>query len=247
MTSRTRALTIALAVAATAALSVTAPVHADAQNDSLPAIYDASYEPLPGVPLVTDSDDPSVAEVLSIEAADEHGPVAEAEDSDSDDVSAWWWMLLLLVPVVGLILVWLRGRNSYDYATFAPATGPGFPPISDERAARLKALADGTESSAAGAIARADKAKAAAAAAAVPARPGARVPSEGGAVPLPIGASRPLHDDPMRAPDGYPIKAVTESGLYYRPAHPDYESVTPDLWFATAPTADKGGFAPADG
>ncbi|ALG83826.1 hypothetical protein [Gordonia phthalatica] len=164
--------------------------------------------------------------------------VAAAAD---DGVSPWWWMLLLLLPVVVLIVAALRGRDEYDFAAFTPATGPGFPEVTPQRAARLSALASGRESSAAEAIARAD---ALAAAAARPPKPGTRVPSEGGPVPLPIGASRPFRDDRLRAPDGYPIKAVTESGRYYRPSDGEYATVTPDLWFATAPTAEIAGFEP---
>lgn len=154
-------------------------------------------------------------------------------------VSAWWWMLLLLVPVLALVVVSARSHADYDFASVTPATGPGFPAVTAERAARLKALADGRESSAAEAIARQE---ALAAAAAIPVRPGARVPSEGGAVPLPIGASRPLPDDGLRAPDGYEVKAVIDTGLFYRPTDSGYDAVTPDLWFATAPTAVAAGF-----
>lgn len=293
MTSRIRALTLGLAVAVTAALSVPAPAHADTRDDARQAINQLSvtmedslgeqqgdlvrtgdgyrqlyengvivwtaesgaqnvfsdpertmredgHEPLNGVVMVK----PFVgATYVDVPASAVH-PVAEADDS-TDGISAWWWMLLLLIPLVGLMLAWLRGLNSYNYKTYTPATGPGFPPVTDERADRLRALADGRETSAADAIARAEAAAAAAKAAEVPVRPGARVPSQGGEVPLPIGASRPLPNDPMQAPDGYPIKAIVEAGLYYRPGDAEYASVTPDLWFATAPTADKGGFAPA--
>lgn len=167
-----------------------------------------------------------------------------ATEGSSSGISPWWWMLLLVLPVVALIAVWLRGHDDYDFAAVVPATGPGFPPLTPERDARLKALASGRESSAAEAIARAEEL---AAAAAAPVRPGARVPSEGGTVPLPIGASRPLLGDPMTAPDGYPIKAVTETGVFYLPADSGYAAVVPDVWFATTLTAENGGFeAPAD-
>ncbi len=171
----------------------------------------------------------------------EHAPLAAA--SCDDGISPWWWLaLLLLAPLLVLLLAWFRGRDSYDYASYSPAQGPGFPEVTPDREARIRALADGTESSAAAAIARA---RAAQEAAKNPPKPGARVPSEGGAVPLPIGASRPL-PDPDRAPDGYPIKADTTSGLYYLPDHPGYAAAHADLWFATAPTAESGGFRPAD-
>lgn len=165
-----------------------------------------------------------------------------ATEASGGGISPWWWMLLLVLPVVGLLAGWLRGRDDYDFTTVVPATGPGFPPLTPERDARLKALASGRESSAAEAIARAEEL---AAAASVPVRPGARVPSEGGAVPLPIGASRPLAHDAMTAPDGYPIKAVTETGLFYRPVDIGYADVKPDVWFATTLTAGNGGFEAA--
>lgn len=178
----------------------------------------------------------ATAVALSTPAPAHASTVAAAGD---DGVSPWWWMLLLLLPVVVLIVAALRGREEYDFATFTPATGPGFPDLTPQRAARLSALASGRESSAAEAIARAD---AIAAAAARPVKPGARVPSEGGAVPLPIGASRPYRDDRLRAPDGYPVKAVTASGRYYRLTDDEYPTVQPDLWFATASTAEIAGF-----
>lgn len=285
MTSRIRALTLGLAVAVTAALSVPTPAHADTRDDARQAINQLSvtmedslgeqqgdltqsgdgYRQLYENGVIVWTAESGAQEVVFEDAGAKNeqtnrvrtpsngshivlfstnAAASEAEASD-DGISAWWWMLLLLIPLVGLMLAWLRGLNSYNYKTYSPATGPGFPPVTDERADRLRALADGRETSAADAIARAEAAAAAAKAAEVPVRPGARVPSQGGEVPLPIGASRPLPNDPMQAPDGYPIKAIVESGLYYRPADAEYASVTPDLWFATAPTADKGGFAPA--
>lgn len=206
----------------------------------------ASLAPeLKGLALPTAASNYGLPGVAIAETKHETTPAAEpatATESEDSEISAWWWMLLLALPLLLFILAWFRGRNDYDYKTFEPATGPGFPAVSPERAKRLAALASGSESSAAGAIA---KAQAAAAAAALPVRRGARVPSEGGAVPLPIGASRPLRADAMLAPDGYPIKAVTETGLYYRPGQAEYDAIKPDLWFATVPTAATGGFEPA--
>ncbi|MBM7367460.1 sunset domain-containing protein [Gordonia hydrophobica] len=180
-----------------------------------------------------------IAAVLSAPGIAHAGDIDIVAEGSSGGVSAWWWMLLLLLPVAVLILATVRGRGEYDFTTYTPATGPGFPAVSSERSARLAALASGRASSAAEAIAHAE---ALAEAAARPVRPGARVPSEGGAVPLPIGASRPLLEDGMRAPDGYEIKAVVESGRYHRPTDADYAAVKPDLWFATAPTAESAGF-----
>ncbi|MGB6244339.1 MAG: hypothetical protein WBF94_05245, partial [Gordonia sp. (in: high G+C Gram-positive bacteria)] len=90
--------------------------------------------------------------VLLVPASAHASTSAERE---TGGISAWWWMLLLLLPLLGMILAWLRGRHSYDYTTFKAATGPGFPPVTADRVARLSALAAGTESSAALAIARA--------------------------------------------------------------------------------------------
>ena len=176
---------------------------------------------------------------LLVPAPAHAGTVAAAA---GDGVSPWWWMLLLLIPVAVLIGASLRDRDEYDFASFTPATGPGFPEVTPERAARLNALASGRESSAAEAIARSE---AIAAAAARPPKQGTRVPAEGGTVPLPIGASRPFTDDPLRMPDGYEIKAVISTGVFYRPTDPDYDAARPDLWFATASTADTAGFKPA--
>ncbi|MGB6126085.1 MAG: hypothetical protein WBG47_12090, partial [Gordonia sp. (in: high G+C Gram-positive bacteria)] len=92
-------------------------------------------------------------------------------NADNGGISPWWWLLLLLLPLL-FLLAWTRRRKSYDYKAVKPATGPGFPEVTPERTKRLAGLADGTESSAAGSIA---KSAAAATAAATPVRPGARV------------------------------------------------------------------------
>ncbi len=51
--------------------------------------------------------------------------------------------------------------------------------------------------------------------------------------------------DPYQAPDGYPIKANTHSGLYYTRESALYEHTVPEVWFASEELAQANGFVKA--
>ncbi|HTM85108.1 MAG TPA: hypothetical protein VL179_09445, partial [Mycobacterium sp.] len=52
--------------------------------------------------------------------------------------------------------------------------------------------------------------------------------------------------DPYLAPEGYPIKANTVSGLYYTPDNALYHDTLAEVWFATEPIAQANGFIKAE-
>jgi uncharacterized protein with LGFP repeats len=49
-------------------------------------------------------------------------------------------------------------------------------------------------------------------------------------------------EDGFHAPDGYPIKADTRSGLYWTPGSGPYEHVRAEIWFASEEFALTNGF-----
>ncbi len=53
-------------------------------------------------------------------------------------------------------------------------------------------------------------------------------------------------ENPHEAPDGYPIKADTRSGLYWSPSSGRYEDAVPEIWFASEELARTNGFVSAD-
>jgi uncharacterized protein with LGFP repeats len=53
--------------------------------------------------------------------------------------------------------------------------------------------------------------------------------------------------DPSEAPDGYPIKADTKSGLYWPPGHRRYADAVAEVWFSSEEFARTNGFVRADG
>lgn len=53
-------------------------------------------------------------------------------------------------------------------------------------------------------------------------------------------------DDPNEIPDGYPIKADTESGLYWAPGSADYDEAPAEIWFASEEMARTNGFVRGD-
>jgi uncharacterized protein with LGFP repeats len=53
-------------------------------------------------------------------------------------------------------------------------------------------------------------------------------------------------DDPDEAPDGYPIKADTRSGLFWSPGSRAYEDAVAEVWFASEEFATTNGFVRAD-
>lgn len=53
-------------------------------------------------------------------------------------------------------------------------------------------------------------------------------------------------DDPGQAPDGYPIKADTKSGLYWAPGSSLYDDAHAEIWFATEEIARTNGFVRAN-
>jgi uncharacterized protein with LGFP repeats len=61
----------------------------------------------------------------------------------------------------------------------------------------------------------------------------------GTAVHLPL-------DDPRQAPDGYPIKADTKSGLYWVPGSSIYDDARAEIWFASEEIARTNGFVRAN-
>ena len=64
--------------------------------------------------------------------------------------------------------------------------------------------------------------------------------------PAPNGTA--LHmplDDPGEAPEGYPIKADTKSGLYWAPGSPLYDDASAEIWFVSEEIALTNGFVRA--
>jgi uncharacterized protein with LGFP repeats len=53
-------------------------------------------------------------------------------------------------------------------------------------------------------------------------------------------------DDPDRAPEGYPIKADTKSGLYWAPGTSLYDDASAEIWFASEEIALTNGFVRAN-
>jgi uncharacterized protein with LGFP repeats len=49
-------------------------------------------------------------------------------------------------------------------------------------------------------------------------------------------------DDPNQAPDGYPVKADTNSGLYWAPGNEHYDDARAEIWFASEEFAITNGF-----
>ena len=89
-----------------------------------------------------------------------------------------------------------------------------------------------------------------------------RVPAQGERDPLTdtgrharIEVEEPAHngtalhlplDDPDEAPDGYPIKADTKSGLYWAPGTTLYDDAHAEIWFASEEFARTNGFVRAN-
>jgi uncharacterized protein with LGFP repeats len=63
--------------------------------------------------------------------------------------------------------------------------------------------------------------------------------------PLRTALRLPL-DDPNQAPEGYPIKADTESGLYWAPGSALYDDARAEIWFASEEFARTNGFVSGD-
>jgi uncharacterized protein with LGFP repeats len=65
--------------------------------------------------------------------------------------------------------------------------------------------------------------------------------------PAPNGTALHLPlDDPNEAPDGYPIKADTKSGLYWAPGSTLYDEARAEIWFASEELARTNGFVRAN-
>lgn len=65
----------------------------------------------------------------------------------------------------------------------------------------------------------------------------------------PVASATALHlplDDLQRAPQGYPIKADTKSGLYWSPDSREYDDAVAEIWFASEEFARTNGFVRAD-
>jgi uncharacterized protein with LGFP repeats len=61
--------------------------------------------------------------------------------------------------------------------------------------------------------------------------------------PAPNGTALHLPlDDPDEAPEGYPIKADTKSGLYWAPGSTLYDDARAEIWFASEELARTNGF-----
>jgi uncharacterized protein with LGFP repeats len=61
----------------------------------------------------------------------------------------------------------------------------------------------------------------------------------------PVPSRTSLHlplDDPNRAPEGYPIKVDTQSGLYWAPGSAHYDDARAEIWFASEELARTNGF-----
>ncbi len=65
--------------------------------------------------------------------------------------------------------------------------------------------------------------------------------------PEPSGTALRLPlDDPNEAPEGYPIKADTKSGLYWAPGSALYDDARAEIWFASEEIARTNGFVRRD-
>ncbi len=65
--------------------------------------------------------------------------------------------------------------------------------------------------------------------------------------PSPNGTALHLPlDDPNEAPEGYPIKADTKSGLYWAPGTTLYDDARAEIWFASEELARTNGFVRAN-
>jgi uncharacterized protein with LGFP repeats len=65
--------------------------------------------------------------------------------------------------------------------------------------------------------------------------------------PAPSGTALHLPlDDPNEAPEGYPIKADTKSGLYWAPGSTSYDDARAEIWFASEELARTNGFVRAN-
>jgi uncharacterized protein with LGFP repeats len=65
--------------------------------------------------------------------------------------------------------------------------------------------------------------------------------------PTPNGTALHLPlDDPNEAPEGYPIKADTKSGLYWAPGSTLYDEARAEIWFASEEFARTNGFVRAN-
>jgi uncharacterized protein with LGFP repeats len=53
-------------------------------------------------------------------------------------------------------------------------------------------------------------------------------------------------DDPYQAPDGYPIKASAQFGLYYTPSSALYDDTIAEVWLSSEEVAQANGFIKAD-
>lgn len=49
-------------------------------------------------------------------------------------------------------------------------------------------------------------------------------------------------DDPNEAPEGYPVKANTKTGVYWAPGSPAYDDASAEIWFASEELARVNGF-----
>jgi uncharacterized protein with LGFP repeats len=50
------------------------------------------------------------------------------------------------------------------------------------------------------------------------------------------------HDDPYQAPEGYPVKADTTTGVYWTPGSGTYDGARAEIWFASEEFALTNGF-----
>jgi uncharacterized protein with LGFP repeats len=73
----------------------------------------------------------------------------------------------------------------------------------------------------------------------------ARIEIDDDPAPTRVSFLLPL-DDPNEAPDGYPIKANTKSGVYWAPGSAMYEDASAEIWFATEELAQVNGFVADD-
>ncbi len=65
--------------------------------------------------------------------------------------------------------------------------------------------------------------------------------------PAPNGTALHLPlDDPNEAPEGYPIKADTKSGLYWAPGGTLYDEARAEIWFVSEELARTNGFVRAN-
>jgi len=143
-----------------------------------------------------------------------------------------------------------RSPRDAGYAAAAPYPDVAVPHTAPDVGFSEASAGDTDISDAAfpGAVGSGAEARAGRHAAAAPEDAAELTPGTASAGPGPAG--RPtIHlplDDPYQAPDGYPIKASAQFGLYYTPSSALYDDTIAEVWLSSEEVAQANGFIKAD-